>query len=101
MGSPAEGGGPSKPAGTQRKCANCGQVGHIKTNKKCVAPPSYLPCLLIRPVSFCSLAPTILPSVLKIKLTSINRLCPMLNGTMKPEDRMGDSAFAMGAPPAV
>jgi ribosomal protein L37E len=21
--------------GTQRKCANCGQVGHIKTNKKC------------------------------------------------------------------
>lgn len=26
--------GPSKAAGTQRKCANCGQVGHIKTNKK-------------------------------------------------------------------
>ncbi|MCJ1306186.1 hypothetical protein MMC08_009004, partial [Hypocenomyce scalaris] len=25
----------SKNAGTQRKCANCGQVGHIKTNKKC------------------------------------------------------------------
>lgn len=23
-----------KSAGTQRKCANCGQVGHIKTNKK-------------------------------------------------------------------
>lgn len=22
--------------GTTRKCANCGQVGHIKTNKKCV-----------------------------------------------------------------
>ncbi|KAL4787291.1 hypothetical protein BJX76DRAFT_345592 [Aspergillus varians] len=28
--------GSSKSAGTQRKCANCGQVGHIKTNKKCV-----------------------------------------------------------------
>jgi len=35
-------GQPSSPAagvvkstGTQRKCANCGQVGHIKTNKKC------------------------------------------------------------------
>ncbi|RMJ22624.1 transcription initiation factor TFIID [Aspergillus sp. HF37] len=56
------GGGGGKPAGTQRKCANCGQVGHIKTNKK---------------------------------------LCPMLNGTMKPEDRMGDSAFSMGAPPAI
>jgi transcription initiation factor TFIID subunit 1 len=23
-----------KPVGTARKCANCGQVGHIKTNKK-------------------------------------------------------------------
>jgi transcription initiation factor TFIID subunit 1 len=34
---PASPGGsatPSKPTGTQRKCANCGQVGHIKTNKK-------------------------------------------------------------------
>ncbi|KAJ5220934.1 transcription initiation factor TFIID [Penicillium citrinum] len=48
-----------KPAGTQRKCANCGQVGHIKTNKK---------------------------------------LCPLLNGTMKPEDRVTDSAFSMSAP---
>ncbi|KAJ5168881.1 transcription initiation factor TFIID [Penicillium canariense] len=53
--SPADG----KPAGTQRKCANCGQVGHIKTNKK---------------------------------------LCPLLNGTMKPEDRITDSAFSMSAP---
>ncbi|KAL8673997.1 MAG: hypothetical protein Q9168_001582 [Polycauliona sp. 1 TL-2023] len=25
---------PGKSTGTQRKCANCGQVGHIKTNKK-------------------------------------------------------------------
>lgn len=57
--SPADG---VKAAGTQRKCANCGQVGHIKTNKK---------------------------------------LCPLLNGTMKPEDRVSDSAFAMGAPPAI
>lgn len=24
--------------GTTRKCANCGQVGHIKTNKKYVSP---------------------------------------------------------------
>lgn len=24
----------SKAAGTQRRCANCGQVGHIRTNKK-------------------------------------------------------------------
>ncbi|KAL4869518.1 hypothetical protein BDV12DRAFT_167867 [Aspergillus spectabilis] len=61
--SPADGApGSSKSAGTQRKCANCGQVGHIKTNKK---------------------------------------LCPLLNGTMKPEDRVSDSAFAMGAPPAI
>lgn len=27
--------GMPKSAGTQRKCANCNQVGHIKTNKKC------------------------------------------------------------------
>lgn len=27
-----------KPAGTARKCANCGIVGHIKTNKKCSQP---------------------------------------------------------------
>ena len=40
-GSPAAGadgaaaaGASAKPAGTQRKCANCGQIGHIKTNKK-------------------------------------------------------------------
>jgi transcription initiation factor TFIID subunit 1, fungi type len=25
-----------RPVGTQRKCANCGRIGHIKTNKKCV-----------------------------------------------------------------
>lgn len=24
-----------KATGTTRKCANCGQIGHIKTNKKC------------------------------------------------------------------
>lgn len=29
-----------KVAGTTRKCANCGQVGHIKTNKKYVCPCS-------------------------------------------------------------
>lgn len=34
--SPGPGG--EKVPGTTRKCANCGQVGHIKTNKKCVCP---------------------------------------------------------------
>lgn len=29
-----------KAVGTTRKCANCGQVGHIKTNKKYVCPCS-------------------------------------------------------------
>lgn len=29
-----------KVTGTTRKCANCGQVGHIKTNKKYVCPCS-------------------------------------------------------------
>lgn len=48
-GSPSATPAPSveRPVGTTRKCANCRQMGHIKTNKK---------------------------------------LCPMLNGTMKPED---------------
>ncbi|KAF2214813.1 hypothetical protein CERZMDRAFT_66073 [Cercospora zeae-maydis SCOH1-5] len=57
---PQKGKGRSKD-GTARKCANCGQVGHIKTNRK---------------------------------------LCPLLNGTMKPEDAglNGDSTF--GAVPA-
>ena len=27
---------PAPKKGTSRKCANCGQTGHIKTNKKCV-----------------------------------------------------------------
>lgn len=31
--SPAAAPGP-KTTGTLRKCANCGQIGHIKTNKK-------------------------------------------------------------------
>ncbi|KAK5078451.1 hypothetical protein LTR64_003136 [Lithohypha guttulata] len=33
---PAPSSGGRNNAGTQRKCANCGQVGHIKTNKKSV-----------------------------------------------------------------
>ncbi|KAI9648435.1 hypothetical protein NHQ30_003069 [Ciborinia camelliae] len=52
-----------KPTGTTRKCANCGQTGHIKTNKK---------------------------------------LCPLLNGTMKPEDGAPNHGGfgAIQAPPA-
>lgn len=34
-------------------------------------------------------------------MLTMTRLCPLLNGTMKPEDRIADSAFAMGAPPAI
>lgn len=33
-GTPAPGTGGKNTTATQRKCANCGQVGHIKTNKK-------------------------------------------------------------------
>ena len=32
-------GGPGKGGATPRKCANCGEVGHIKTNKKYVTTP--------------------------------------------------------------
>lgn len=48
-----------KGGSTLRKCANCGQVGHIKTNKK---------------------------------------LCPLLNGTMKPEDGGFGETFSAGTP---
>ncbi|KAF7558505.1 hypothetical protein G7046_g5653 [Stylonectria norvegica] len=34
-GSPKASGAEKVPTGTTRKCANCGQVGHIKTNKNC------------------------------------------------------------------
>lgn len=39
-GTPAAGvaNGAKNTGGTPRKCANCGEVGHIKTNKKCVKP---------------------------------------------------------------
>ncbi|KAI9781139.1 MAG: hypothetical protein M1839_006247 [Geoglossum umbratile] len=48
-----------KSGGTNRKCANCGMTGHIKTNK---------------------------------------RLCPMLNGTFKPEDGLTiDSPSGLGS----
>ncbi|TEY74639.1 hypothetical protein BOTCAL_0072g00350 [Botryotinia calthae] len=66
-GSPGPSGTPvssiEKPTGTTRKCANCGQTGHIKTNKK---------------------------------------LCPLLNGTMKPEDGVPNHGGfgAIQAPPA-
>ncbi|PYH87602.1 putative transcription factor TFIID complex 145 kDa subunit [Aspergillus ellipticus CBS 707.79] len=49
--SPAEGAS-GKSAGTQRKCANCGQVGHIKTNKKCVRYDSGLPGFPSNPTEF-------------------------------------------------
>ena len=86
--SPAEGGsGGGKSAGTQRKCANCHQVGHIKTNKK------YVLLSYILPLYF--------SMIYLLTAPAAYRLCPLLNGTMKPEDRVSESAFAMGAPPAV
>jgi len=33
--------------------------------------------------------------------STLNRLCPLLNGTMKQEEGFTEPAFAMGAPPAV
>jgi len=48
-GSPSATPAPSieKPTGTTRKCANCGQTGHIKTNKKlCPKHPSKIQSLL-------------------------------------------------------
>lgn len=44
-GSPKASGADKVLTGTTRKCANCGQVGHIKTNKKYDTP--YFPSLII------------------------------------------------------
>lgn len=51
--------GTTKAAGTQRKCANCGQIGHIKTNKKCdlpflfiIVPVTSRCCCLLASVDF-------------------------------------------------
>lgn len=33
----------NKDGGTSRKCANCGQTGHIKTNRKSVTKPYFCP----------------------------------------------------------
>jgi transcription initiation factor TFIID subunit 1 len=51
--------GKPQPQGTQRKCANCGQVGHIKTNKKysrtcpsCKFPYDSKPSTLAQTMSF-------------------------------------------------
>ena len=45
-------GGPGKGGATPRKCANCGEVGHIKTNKKCVNKLSEIPFSLLSFRSF-------------------------------------------------
>jgi len=36
--------------GTARKCANCGQVGHIKTNRKLVPFPKFV-CICVAPIT--------------------------------------------------
>ena len=89
------GGGGRGGPGTQRKCANCGQVGHIKTNKKCKCPLSFSDAVLqfFERVSF-----AILRHIRKYLANGpypTFRLCPLLNGTMKQEEGgFGDSAFS-------
>ena len=75
---PSPGANPARAAGTLRKCANCGQVGHIKTNKK------YIRLALM--------------ALHLSKLLTSYRLCPMLNGSMKPDEGFSASAFTTGAP---
>ena len=64
-------GGPGKGGATPRKCANCGEVGHIKTNTKQVIK---------------------IYSVLNESANTIpNRLCPLLNGQRKQNDTFRDA----------
>lgn len=67
-------------AGTTRKCANCGQIGHIKTNKKYVHPRQ---------------SPILAPDRDRPTNTSVCRLCPMLNGTWTKENK-GDEHGGFG-----
>ena len=66
----------NKERGTQRKCANCGQVGHIKTNKKFVVVSS----------------PTCFPSLLTLRPS---RVCPKLNGTWDAQNQNGGNGGGM------
>ncbi|KAK5174135.1 uncharacterized protein LTR77_001215 [Saxophila tyrrhenica] len=97
--------------GTARKCANCGQVGHIKTNRKSVS----FSCLFCACKDFEEFQggkkqgtpsnkenSAVDAAAGAAAMSSYSRfalLCPMLNGTLKPEDAQnGDSSF--GAVPA-
>lgn len=72
-----------KGAGTQRRCANCGQVGHIKTNKKCALDPflqvsnngfsAALPAPSPAPAPLPSPSPTSKPPTIKLKLNTRKR----------------------------
>jgi len=71
-------GATSKSGATPRKCANCGEVGHIKTNKKCAPPIS-------------SSVPTRDANI------TLHRLCPLLNGSKKQSDTFRDAGAASPA----
>lgn len=71
--------GKGSTGGTGRKCANCGQIGHIKTNKKYIFPQSPFP----------------VPFVVEMLTLLRCRLCPMLNGQMKQDDNFGEQNFTL------
>jgi hypothetical protein len=79
---------------TPRKCAGCGEVGHIKTNKKSVL---LLSCAF-HVESHCFF----LSLIRACLLTLSNRMCPLLNGQKKQSDTFRDAsgAGAGGAGPA-
>ncbi|KAH9825939.1 Protein of unknown function (DUF3591) [Teratosphaeria destructans] len=105
--------------GTARKCANCGQVGHIKTNRKSVN--LFFVCSLCGTKNKFNLenedVTVMSPSKGKHKAaggdgrrdstvaaddySTFQLLCPMLNGTMKTEDAnaAGSNAFGASAAP--
>ena len=50
-GTPASAGGTKGSGSTSRKCANCGEAGHIKTNKKSANPPFLFPFRCLCPIN--------------------------------------------------
>jgi transcription initiation factor TFIID subunit 1, fungi type len=100
-GSPSATPAPSdKPVGTTRKCANCGQAGHIKTNKKyCDLCRSTFPCFIFKAARRVCIIIFISWTMLTV-IPQMYRLCPMLNGTIKPEDGTPDHGFGAISTPS-
>ena len=79
-------------AGTTRKCANCGQVGHIKTNKRYWHNCSLLRLFVPPSISPATQGSDFLLVQQKTQLANFACLskCPLLNGTISTNNNGAD-----------